>query len=65
MPRRVSILGSTGSIGNSALEVIRRYPEKLAVHTLSTHSDIAQLTQQVEEFSPANVAIMDAEAAKK
>ncbi len=65
MPRRVSILGSTGSIGNSALEVIRRYPDKLAVHTLSTHSDIAQLTQQVEEFSPAHVAIMDAEAAKE
>jgi 1-deoxy-D-xylulose-5-phosphate reductoisomerase len=64
MPRRVTILGSTGSIGNSALDVLRRYPDKLSLHALSTRSDIAQLAQQVAEFSPAHVAIMDEVAAQ-
>ena len=64
MPRRVTILGSTGSIGNSALDVLRRYPDKLCLQALSTRSDIAQLAQQVEEFSPEHVAIMDEEAAQ-
>lgn len=64
MSRRITILGSTGSIGNSALQVIRRYPEKLQVHALSTNTDIAQLAVQVKEFNPGTVAIMDPDAAK-
>lgn len=64
MPRRVTILGSTGSIGNSALNVARAYPEEIIVHTLSTNADITQLNEQVQEFAPKAVAIMDADAAE-
>ncbi|MFP6583419.1 MAG: 1-deoxy-D-xylulose-5-phosphate reductoisomerase [Candidatus Hydrogenedentota bacterium] len=64
MPRRVTILGSTGSIGNSALNVARAYPDEIIVHTLSTNADIAQLDEQVREFAPKAVAIMDPQAAE-
>lgn len=63
MARSVTILGSTGSIGESALKVIRTYPEELSVFALSTHGDIKKLHKHVEEFHPAAVAVMDEEAA--
>lgn len=63
MTRRVTILGSTGSIGDSALKVIRNYPESLSVYALSTNRDIKKLHAQVEEFQPAIVAVMDPTAA--
>ncbi len=63
MARSVTILGSTGSIGDSALKVVRNYPDQLSVHALSTNSNIHQLEKQVQEFNPEVVVVMDEGAA--
>lgn len=49
--RRVVILGSTGSIGEQALDVIRRYPDRFQVTGLVTGSNEARLREQAEEFN--------------
>ncbi|MDO8426779.1 MAG: 1-deoxy-D-xylulose-5-phosphate reductoisomerase [Deltaproteobacteria bacterium] len=59
----VAILGSTGSIGRSALEVIRSNPGRFKVVTLAAGSNIALLKEQVEEFKPAFVSVLNKEAA--
>ncbi len=64
MRRRVTILGSTGSIGKSALDVVRHYPDRFDVVGLAAHSNVALLAEQVREFSPEYVAIGDPSAAK-
>jgi 1-deoxy-D-xylulose-5-phosphate reductoisomerase len=57
--RRISILGSTGSIGRSALEVVRSYPELFEVAGLAAHSNVDALAAQVREFRPSYVAMAD------
>lgn len=59
-PRKpLSILGSTGSIGRNALEVVRRYPELFEVTALAAHSNVALLAKQIQEFHPTYVAVTD------
>src|SRR4051794_14059233 len=58
-PRRVAILGSTGSIGRQALDVVRDYPDRFQVVALCAGSDSEPLRQQVEEFQPALVAVSE------
>lgn len=55
--RRIAILGSTGSIGTSALDVVRHLPDRLSVFALSTHSRVDLLVEQVQAFRPKLVAI--------
>jgi len=57
MRRRLTILGSTGSIGLQALDVVRRYPELLEVVGLSAGSDARTLALQAAEFDPQYVAL--------
>lgn len=64
-PRRISILGSTGSIGCSALEVVRMYPDLFEVTALAAHSNIDLLLSQIHEFKPAYVAVADEAAGKR
>lgn len=59
MSQRVAVLGSTGSIGCQALDVIRAFPDRFDVVGLSTHGSIDQLQQQIREFSPEEVAVTD------
>lgn len=56
-PMRVSILGSTGSIGCSALRVIRDHPGQFTVISLSANSSLDRLLEQVREFRPLRVAL--------
>lgn len=57
-PRRVIILGSTGSIGTQALDIVRRYPEKLEVTGLAAGgANLDLFRRQVEEFRPRHVAL--------
>lgn len=58
--RRVAILGSTGSIGTSTLDVIAALPDRLAAVALTTHTRIDDLAAQVERFRPAVAAITGA-----
>lgn len=62
--KRIAILGSTGSIGGNALEVIRQIPEVFEVVGLSTNSNIDILYQQIIKFSPKVVAVRDSSCAR-
>jgi 1-deoxy-D-xylulose-5-phosphate reductoisomerase len=59
--RRIAILGSTGSIGTQALEVIREHPRELDVEVLTAHSNVALLIRQALEFKP-NVVVIGTES---
>jgi 1-deoxy-D-xylulose-5-phosphate reductoisomerase len=62
MRRRLTILGSTGSIGKQALDVVRRYPERFDVVGLSAGMDARELALQAAEFGPEYVALESTEA---
>jgi len=57
LKRRIAILGSTGSIGTQALEVIKQHPDKLDVEVLTAHSNAPLLIRQALEFMPNAVVI--------
>lgn len=57
MKRRVAILGSTGSIGKQALEVISGHPEMFEVITLTANTNAQLLIKQAKEFDPDSVVI--------
>jgi 1-deoxy-D-xylulose-5-phosphate reductoisomerase len=61
--KNVAVLGSSGSIGQSTLEVIRSLPEQFKVVALSVNSDIIKLKQQINEFKPKLVCVKDQQAA--
>lgn len=64
MKQRLAVLGSTGSVGTSALEVVRHHRERLKVHTLSAFgSNVEELAAQVAEFEPVMVGVFDREGA--
>ncbi|MGE5561332.1 MAG: 1-deoxy-D-xylulose-5-phosphate reductoisomerase [Chloroflexota bacterium] len=63
MRKRVVVLGSTGSIGMAALDVIRRFPGEFRVVGLSAHRDGAKLAAQAREFKPEAVCLTDEKAA--
>jgi len=57
--KRIGILGSTGSIGLQALEIVRSYPNKFSVEVLSAGKNSAELIRQAKEFTPDLVVIAD------
>lgn len=57
--KRIAIMGSTGSIGTQALEVIRAHKDMLAVEILTAHTNDALLIEQALEFLPNAVVIGD------
>ena len=61
--RSLTILGSTGSIGTQALDVVRRHPDRFRVVGLGAGTSHELLVGQVREFMPPLVAIADEEAA--
>ena len=56
-PRRVTVLGSTGSIGRAACDVIARLPDRLEVFALAAGSNVDLLAEQVHAFRPRVVAL--------
>lgn len=60
---RITVLGSTGSIGQSTLDVITRHPDKFSVYALSAHSRIDQLALQAQSTSAQVVIVPDDHAA--
>ena len=57
--RRVAVLGATGSIGTSALDVIGRHPDRLGVETLAAGSNVDALVDLCRTHRPAHAAIAD------
>ena len=58
-PRRIAVLGSTGSIGTQTLDVVRRHPDKLSVVALAAGSRIDEALSQARQFGVRTVAIAD------
>ncbi|MCL6493971.1 MAG: 1-deoxy-D-xylulose-5-phosphate reductoisomerase [Ignavibacterium sp.] len=63
--KKVLILGSTGSIGVNALNVIRKFPDRFSVAGLTANSNISVLSEQIKEFKPQFVVIKDKSKAKE
>jgi len=61
---RVSILGSTGSIGSSTLAVAEQFPDRFTVVAIAGGNNSALLETQIRKFKPALAAIADARAAE-
>ena len=57
--KRIAILGSTGSIGTQALEVIAAHPESLQVEVLTAQNNAALLIEQAKRFNPNAVVIVN------
>lgn len=57
--KRIAILGSTGSIGTQALEVVRQNPDKFEIEVLTAYSNTDLLLEQAIEFKPNAVVIID------
>lgn len=63
--RNIVILGSTGSIGKSALDIVDRNPDKLNVTALSAHSNYELLAAQIQKFKPSHVTLSDRQSLPK
>lgn len=61
--QRITILGSTGSIGVSTLDVIARHPERYIVHALTAYTRVEELASQCEQFHPSVAVVGSAESA--
>jgi 1-deoxy-D-xylulose-5-phosphate reductoisomerase len=57
--KRISLLGSTGSIGVQTLAVVEAFPERFEVVALAAGRNIAKLAEQVRRFRPARVSVAD------
>jgi 1-deoxy-D-xylulose-5-phosphate reductoisomerase len=57
MPKRIALLGSTGSIGTQALDVISRYPDRFTVEVLAAGNNLDLLISQARKFNPDSVVI--------
>ena len=59
----LTVLGSTGSIGESTLDVVARHPDKFRLFALAGHTQVAKLANQCQRFQPRFAVVADAEHA--
>ncbi|MEO6352704.1 MAG: 1-deoxy-D-xylulose-5-phosphate reductoisomerase [Oxalobacteraceae bacterium] len=62
--QRITILGSTGSIGVSTLDVVARHPERYSIYALTAHTSVDALFRQCEQFKPRIAVVGSAQAAQ-
>lgn len=63
--RKLCILGSTGTIGQNTLDVVRQHPDKFQIFALCANRNVDIMLQDCMEFSPAYVVMMDSGAANQ
>ncbi|MCR5687662.1 MAG: 1-deoxy-D-xylulose-5-phosphate reductoisomerase [Lachnospiraceae bacterium] len=63
--KKISLLGSTGSIGTQTLEIARAYPDELGIVALAARSSVDAIVKQALEFKPSVVAMFDGNAAAR
>jgi len=63
--RHLSVLGATGSIGLSTLDVVRRHPQRFSVYALTACSSVEAMAALCREFEPAIAVMADRPAAEK
>ncbi len=57
--KQLSILGSTGSIGTRALEIVRMHPDRFQIKALTAANNMTLFSRQIDEFKPELVAVLD------
>lgn len=57
--KNIAILGSTGSIGRSSLEVIKNLPDRFRINYLTANKNIELLQRQIAQFHPRGVVVLD------
>lgn len=62
--KRISLIGSTGSIGRQVCSVVRRHKDKFEIESLVADSSAEEFLKQVEEFRPAYASLVDETAAE-
>ncbi|HVE08180.1 MAG TPA: 1-deoxy-D-xylulose-5-phosphate reductoisomerase [Paraburkholderia sp.] len=65
MKKRLTLLGSTGSIGDSTLDVVARHPERFSVYALTAHRNGDKLVEQCLRFQPEAAVVGDAATAQQ
>ena len=63
--QNIAILGSTGSVGTSTLDVVARHPDKFSITALSANSNVTKMVDQCEVFQPQVVIMSQVEAAEQ
>ena len=63
--KQLSILGATGSIGTSALDIVRIHPDRFQVKALTAGNNLPLLSQQITEFKPEMVAVLNENKARQ
>jgi 1-deoxy-D-xylulose-5-phosphate reductoisomerase len=63
--KRIAILGSTGSIGVQALDVVARFPDRFEIVGLAAGRNAARLVEQVRRFRPKIVSVSDEATARE
>ena len=61
--KKILVLGSTGSIGLNTLEIARSFQDKFKIVGLTSNNNISLLEQQIEEFHPDAVVVVNKEKA--
>lgn len=62
--KNISILGSTGSIGQSTLSVVEKFPDRFRVIALAAGNNVETLVKQVRQFKPKIVSVLTASSAE-
>ena len=57
--KHIAVLGSTGSIGRSTLEVIAAHPDRLRLVGIAAHSRVEVVREQIARYTPSIVAMVD------
>ena len=65
MPQRITVLGSTGSIGTNTLDVIDRHPDQFEVFALTGASQVDLMLRQCAQFKPKIAVMVHAQAAQQ
>ena len=65
MIKKISLLGSTGSIGCNVLKIVRQFPGRFQVVGLAAGSNITLLRDQIEAFNPEIVSVADESLARE
>jgi len=61
----LTILGSTGSVGTSTLDVVALHPDRFKVHTLTANNNVAKIVEQCQRFEPQKVVMQRESAAQQ
>lgn len=64
MAKSLALFGATGSVGQAAIDLVRRRPEAFSFHVLTANANVSEMANLVEEFRPEFAVMADAEAAK-